>query len=168
MSEVWSSIEEMPQWNWMQIQKTGDLKYLFKKCEGKLLKEHLTIWEALQEQHIQEFGIPSEVKVRIRKQIKLILLNAKFILTRDRVLLNFIRVIENELDKGKEEHMSLFEVKDVLEKYKGFRVVCSPNKGDDPNQITVIEWGHAVKNMIKDVKSREQRNNQSKGSDRRS
>jgi hypothetical protein len=146
---VWDNIYEMPQWNWQQIQNTGDLKYLFKKCEGKILKEHFELWNDLEEQHIAEFGIPSEVKIRIRKQIKLIQLNAKFIKTKDRVLLNYINIIENELNQKKNEHFGFYDIKEVLEKHKGFRIVCTPNKGNDPNQITVVEWGYALKNLIK-------------------
>jgi len=161
MLEVWDNIYNMPQWNWHEIQKTGDLKYLFKNCKGKVLKEHLQLWEELEEQHIAEFGIPSEVKIRIRKQIKLIQLNAKFIKTKNRVLLNYINIIEKELEIKKDLHFGFYDVKDAIEKHKGFRIVCSPNNGNDGNQITVVEWGYALKNIIRHgEKDRGQRDNQ--------
>lgn len=125
---VWDNIYEMPQWNWQQIQNTGDLKYLFKKCEGKILKEHFELWNDLEEQHIAEFGIPSEVKIRIRKQIKLIQLNAKFIKTKDRVLLNYINIIENELNQKKMNILVFMILKKYWKNIKDFELFVRQTK----------------------------------------
>jgi hypothetical protein len=142
----------MPFWNWNQITETGDLKYLFKTCKGRVSKELGEVWEDLQDQHFREFGQEDVLKARIRTMKKLIELNNKFVQTGQRHLLNFINIEELKLQEGEKSHFKLYQTKDVLERDKGFRIVCSPNDGTDPNQITVVEWYWAAKNLVEKSK----------------
>lgn len=139
LSNCWVSIEEMPIWNWNKICEEGDLKFLFKNYKDqKVDKVCVSIWEELQQQHMDEFGIDDQLLVRLKTMRKVINLNLKFYETRDRSLLNFIN-IENTRIEGMTSGIKsrFYKVLDYVSSYKGFQI--------DPKKFTVIEWYHALK-----------------------
>ena len=139
---TYSSIDEIPIWNWEKIYETADLKYLFKDLKGVATDELTELWDDLQQQYFDEFGFDYSFEERLRIKKKLAEHTLDYIITKDRFILNFIRFAEIELEAlEKEKTTSFYEAKDTVEKYKGFRI--------DPRQVTVIEWGYALKNMSK-------------------
>ena len=141
LSTCWISIEEMPVWNWTKIFETGDLKYLFKQ-EKEVKESHFLrdLWIDLQQQHMNEFGVDTAMIARIKTMRKLINLNIKFYETRDRSLLNIIRIEEAKLNANSAEvNLRFYKVLDFVSSHKGFRI--------NPKEFTVIEWYHALKNM---------------------
>lgn len=139
---IYTSIEEMPIYNWNKVFETGDFVYMFKDGKGKQVEGLEDIWDDLQQQWMDEFGLEQEIEERIRIKKKLAEYHLDYIITGERFLLNFITIAEIELnDLNKQKSTSFYQAKDTVEKYKGFRL--------DPKQITVIEWGYTLKNMAK-------------------
>ncbi len=138
-NDLWQSIEEMPIHNWIQICETGDLKYCYKKG-GRVsptLEEH---WLKLQQQYIDEFGLDENYKQQLRLKKELAILNCDIVITKDKFLNNLVKIKEAEiLAITSKEAFKFYEVKDYIEKYKGYRI--------DPNTTTVIEWYYSLKNM---------------------
>src|SRR5690606_18513813 len=140
IENTYSSIEEMPIYNWNKVFETGDLSYIFKDGKGKITKDLSDLWDELQQQWMDEFGLEQEMEERIRIKRKLAEHKLDYIITQDRFILNFITIAEIEIeDLNKQKSTSFYQAKDIVEKYKGFRL--------DPKQITVIEWGYTLKNM---------------------
>jgi len=139
---VWTSIEDMPIWNWNKIVESGDLLYLYidQNIKGFYSERLSDIWLDLQEQHLTEFGIDNMLRLRIKRIKRLIQLNIQYVKTRDRNLLNFIGILEAELKASEEQFQMRFrKVVDIVSTQKGFRL--------DIKEITVIEWYHALKNL---------------------
>ena len=142
LSNLWADLEEMPINNWRLILETGDLKYLFKSGKGRVSKRCEDHWDNLQQEYINEFGIEENYKQLLRLQTKLTNLNLDFVITRDRHLLNVIRIIEADIeDLKKGESIKFFEMLDHVEKYKGFAI--------DPNKYSVKKWYYSLKNISK-------------------
>ena len=139
LAKVWGSIEDMPIYNWVKILETGDLKWLFidKGRVSTLSENH---WLLLQQQYIDEFGLDENYKQQLRLMEKLKTLNLDFVLTRDRSLLNIIKMTEIDLDADSDKQaISLYQILDHVEKYKGFAI--------DPKETSVMKWYYSLKNM---------------------
>lgn len=105
-----------------------------------ILPELHSEWVALQQQHIDEFGVEDSLKERVRITKKLIALNAKFIRTGDRNILNFIKIEELKLNPSSENHFSMYKIANMIERNKRMDI--------DPKKVTVIKWFHALKSLI--------------------
>ena len=141
IDEVYTSIEDLPIWNWNKIIEKQDLTFLY-KSEGGYTERLIPIWENIQQEHLDEFGYSDEMKSRERLMLKIIRLNCKFIETRNRVILNFIKVAQKKLElKDLVGNIKFGKLLMVVTKYMGFRI--------DPKQFTVYEWYHTL-NSLKD------------------
>ena len=139
LSKVWRNIEDMPIYNWVKILETGDLRWLFIN-KGRVTEKANEHWLTLQQEYIDEFGLDEGYKQQLRLMEKLKNLNLDFVLTRDRSLLNSIRITEIDLDMdGSKEAISFYQILDHVEKYKGFQI--------DPKKTSVIKWYYSLKNM---------------------
>lgn len=142
--DVYTSIEDLPIWNWNKIIEKHDLTYLYKK-EGKFTNRLIPIWEKLQQQHLDEFGYSEEMKSRERIMLKIIKLNIKFVETRDRVLLNFLKINKKKLEiKDQVVGMKFGKLLIIVSKAMGFRI--------DPKRFSVYEWFHTL-NTLQDGSS---------------
>lgn len=142
LNRAWRTIEEMPIYNWIKICETGDLRWIFKEARGTVTKRVEDHWLVLQQQYIDEFRLDAEYKQQIRLTKKLTLLNCEFVETRDRFLLNVIKMTEADLQSTKKKKtVSFYAVLDEVEKYKGFAI--------DPHKTSVMKWYHTLKNMSK-------------------
>lgn len=138
-NELWSDIKEMPIYNWISILETGDLGFIF-KTKGILGYKASEHWLGLQQEYIDEFGLDESYKQQLRLMDKLHRLNINFCLTRDRSLLNLIKITEIDLNQSNNEKIITFhEILDHAEKYKGFAI--------DPKKISVSRWYSTLKNM---------------------
>jgi len=140
LSKVWSSIESMPIHNWIKILETGDLKYLFKKSKGRVTQRIDDHWVDLQQEYIDEFGLEEGYKQQMRLKKKLLLLNIELTLTKERHLLNIIKITEADLSSDNQKKaLKFYEMLDHVEKYKGFSI--------DPYKTSVVKWYYSLKNM---------------------
>jgi len=139
LNRLWVDIEEMPIWNWIQILETGDLKWIFKK-KGNVTKRISEHWLNLQQQYIDEFGLDENYKNQLRIMKKLTLLNLEFVETRERHLLNLIKIAELDIKRTNgQKAVKFYEILDHVEKYKGFSI--------DPKTTSVMKWYYSLKNM---------------------
>ena len=138
--ETYSSIEFLPIWNWNEILKTGDLKHLFISGSGRVSKKMGKLWEDLQDEYIEVFGLDENFKKQLRLLVKKAKLNYDYVLTGDRFINTKLEMVEADLNSlNTTKSISFYELKEHLEKHKGFRI--------DPKVTTVIEWNYALKNM---------------------
>ena len=140
-NEMWTSIEEMPYWNWDKVMSTGELRYIFKSCKGRVTEETYNVWLDLQQQQIDEFGIDETLAYRNHLIKRLIDLNVNYLLTKKKKYLLFIKIEEYNLSQLSSVKHSIYEVLDVITSHKKFDI--------DPKQYTVIKWFHTLKNISK-------------------
>ncbi len=137
--EIYTSIEDLPIWNWNKIIEKQDLTFLY-RIEGDYTDRLIPIWENIQQQHLDEFGYSDEMKSRERLMLKIIRLNCKFIETRNRVILNFIKVAQKKLElKDLAGNIKFGKLLMVVTKHMGFRI--------DPKKFTVYEWYHTLNSL---------------------
>ena len=66
-ASVYSSIDDLPQWNWVQIHKTGNLAYIKKLDTYRKLDQDSSstleqIWLNIYDEYLEEFGLSKEYK----------------------------------------------------------------------------------------------------------
>lgn len=142
---VYTSIDDLPIWNWNKIIEKQDLTFLYRK-EGTYTDRLIPVWEGIQQEHLDEFGYSEDMKSRERIMLKIIKLNIKFVETRDRVLLNFIKVQLKKLEaKNLTGNIKFGKLLIIVSKAMGFRI--------DPKKFTTYEWYHTL-NSLGDGESR--------------
>lgn len=136
----YDSIHTLPVKRWFEILKTGQLHHLFISGSGRINALVVDTWNNLQQEYFDEFGVDDSFKIRLQKMKKLTELNCDFIITENRFLLNQIAQIELELNHGAADQVtSYFKIKDAIEKHRKYYI--------DLDKITVVEWGHMVKDF---------------------
>ncbi len=125
--ECFNSLEEMPVWNWFQIQKTNDLKYMLVKTRKVSEREVLQLQQALKKisnEYIDTFGISDEYRriLELNRDIKV--LEIDFILTKDRSKLTMIELKKAELKATVNggSKMSIEKIKMQVDKYMHYNV----------------------------------------------
>jgi len=99
--EYFNSIEELPIWNWWKIAETGNLIYLHKDSDYKENDYSIVkIWDALQDEYLNEFGITEDFREMLSLKKKWIIKKSEYLLTGDRFILNDIDRIESEIDSS--------------------------------------------------------------------
>ncbi|MBK6836811.1 MAG: hypothetical protein IPG89_22150 [Bacteroidetes bacterium] len=122
--KFYESIEDMPIYNWFKV-NNGDMRFMLikqtAKYDGKKAREY---FDKIYSEYIDVFGISeSYLKViELKKQISV--LNIEMAITGDRILKNFIKMAQVELNQinSKTNKTNTNEVKVHLEKYLGFRL----------------------------------------------
>ena len=122
--KFYESIEDMPIYNWFKV-NNGDMRFMLikqtTKYDGKKAREY---FDKIYSEYIDVFGISeSYLKViELKKQISV--LNIEMAITGDRILKNFIKMAQIELNQinSKTNKTNTNEVKVHLEKYLGFRL----------------------------------------------
>lgn len=96
--DYFNSIEDLPIWNWWRIAETGNLIYLHKEADYS--KEDYTLvslWNRLQDEYLNEFGITQEFQDVLKLKKKWINAKTNFLITEDRFILNEIEEIEIDI-----------------------------------------------------------------------
>lgn len=145
-SKVYSSIDDLPQWNWVQIHKTGNLAYI-KKLDSyrKLEKDNSltleSIWLDIYDEYLEEFGISKSYKEILERKKNIAKLKNQFILTSDRSILNFIKIEELELEAtfDKTEVQGFESVVVGIEKIQRIKI--------NPKTITVYEYNNYLRTL---------------------
>lgn len=139
--DYYSSIKDLPLYNWWKFQETKDLKYflkVYKDVPIDVLLELEKLYGVLMDEYTKEFGISEHILSVLEKQIQIARLKADF-MSGDTGALTMIDVSELELlelvrgVKG----MNFNEIKAIIEKNMGFRV--------DPYLTTVAEYYTYIK-----------------------
>ena len=144
IAQYYNSIDTMPIYNYLQVVEHGNYKALVRKS-GIFKRNFVTAFENLQRQLVARFGIAESYQEILELRREIILLELEVAITGDRFHNTFIRPKKKELETLlQKKSSSTDEIKDYLEKYKGFHLSL--------HQITVAEWFGYIKNYSNHVK----------------
>jgi hypothetical protein len=143
---TFKSIDDLPQWNWVQIHKTDNLAYLkkldsYRKIEKEVTNELQDLWQTIYDEYLEEFGLSKEYIEHLNKKKEIARLKKEYILTGDRNILNLIDIEEAELIDSytKTESQEFESVVVGIEKMQGIRI--------DPKKITVYQYNNYIRNL---------------------
>ena len=146
LEKVYSSIDDLPQWNWEQIHKTGNLAFIKELKSYRKIKEDKSatlqqLWEDIYNEYLTEFGLSKQYLDLLERKKKLARLKNEFILTDDRSLLNFIKIEQMELDASfdKGAGMSFESVVIGIEKIQKVNIKIK--------EITVYEYNNYLRTL---------------------
>ena len=151
--KLFSSIDDLPQWNWTMIHKTGNLAYIKQLDSYRKVKEDNSLvleqlWLSIYDEYLEEFGLSKEYKEILERKKEIARMKNEFIMTDNRSLLNFIKIEELELEASfdKSEGMSFESVVVGLERVQKIHI--------DIKKITVFEYNNYLR-TLKDTKDGE-------------
>jgi len=143
---TFKSIDDLPQWNWVQIHKTDNLAYLkkldsYRKIENETSKELNEIWTTIYDEYLEEFGLSKEYLEHLNKKKEITKLKSDYIFTGDRNILNLIDIEESELmDSSTKKETQTFESVVVgLEKIQKVSI--------DVKKITVYQYNNYLRTL---------------------
>ena len=100
--DTYTSINDLIVHIWWKIHETGDVTLLIKN-KFKLSKDVLDycerLWEDIQDQHLQKFGMPDWYAEYLEKVRILALRKINYALTQDRKLITWINIAQVDVDK---------------------------------------------------------------------
>jgi hypothetical protein len=125
-SKKYSSIDDLPMYNWKKIHDTDDLKWLFTdKVEIENTFELETLWSSIYNEYLSEFGLSDDYKEISKIKRRIGMLQADYILKEERLILNHINMEKKALEsmydnttKGSSFRDSLVH----LEKMQGIKI----------------------------------------------
>lgn len=143
--ECFSSLDELPIFNWWQL-NSGDLDYLFKvkrstkDSEKKFL---IKLYRKISSDYIKRYGINRDYKIILNKQREVALYKLKYIQTEDKMFLTMIQIAEAQLKEKTDtgEKGDFYQTKSAIETQLGFRI--------DPKSTTVPEYQGYIKQIQK-------------------
>ncbi len=137
--KVYNSIDDLPVWFWWEIERTGNVKLLSKKGSKSNKWKYLfycsAVWDSMQDQHIAEFGIPSEYTDQSMARAKVAIAKAKYIVSGDNWDLMMLDIAKTELEdlRSNSKPVSNYKVKSRIESVLNIQRI-------DPRKTTVIEY----------------------------
>lgn len=103
LPDHYNSIDELPIWNWNQIQTKSDFRYLLHDRKEELTDDHTTqlqgIWHAMQDDFFQRFGMNRRYMDILRKRVEIQRMRNRIWLEGKLHLNNFVHLKEKELEK---------------------------------------------------------------------
>ena len=100
-ASFYSSIFDLPVWNWNKIHETGNLNYLYtdeERYKFEIFKANLEdVWLDLLQEYFDRYGLPKKLARKFKIKKRLVALRCQFVLTGDRSLLNEIALLEGDL-----------------------------------------------------------------------
>lgn len=93
--EYWSSIDEMPLYNWIRC-NNGKLEYTRITKKGNKVQDFLN-WKLLYNEYLKEFGLDKRYKKYLETQKKRALLQSEYIITKERFKLTEIEIESQKL-----------------------------------------------------------------------
>jgi len=92
----WELIDEMPLYNWVKC-NDGKLIYIRKKPVGVVNNRDLEAFTTIYDEYLKEFGLNDRYKRYLEAKRRLAIYQAKYIIKRDRFLLNKIEIEEGKI-----------------------------------------------------------------------
>ncbi len=93
--EYWSSIDEMPLYNWIRC-NNGKLEYTRITKKGTKVQDFLN-WKLLYNEYLKEFGLDKRYKKYLETQKKRALLQSEYVITKERFKLTEIEIESQKL-----------------------------------------------------------------------
>lgn len=146
--KYYTSIEELPVYNWWKLHEKNDFKQVLKAQSDKIDERVVKVSKDLQSEFIAVFGIDENYAQYLRKQIQIELLKIQVLKTGDRSLETMIDILEVELEEvtRKEEDKGLNTSVIAVEKWMGFKL--------DTKKISTFEYYSYIKAIEKAVNGR--------------
>ena len=101
--EYWSSIDEMPLYNWIRC-NDGKLEYTRKEKKGNKIQDVYN-WKKLYNEYLKDFGLDVRYKKYLEAQKKRALLQSEYVITKERFKLTEIE-IESQKIQDLEMHFA--------------------------------------------------------------
>lgn len=101
--EHYTTIDDMPVFNWLKIQETNDLTWIMhkkvdeSKCTGKELILMQQSLQNMTDQYLDAYGVSDEYRKVLILKGELYVLRAELIATQDKTKLTFIDIKKDEL-----------------------------------------------------------------------
>jgi len=93
--EYWSSIDEMPLYNWIKC-NNGKLEYTRITKKGSKVQDYIH-WKKLYNEYLKEFGLDDRYKKYLDAQKKKALLQSEYVITKERFKLTEIEIQEQRI-----------------------------------------------------------------------
>lgn len=126
----YTSIDDMPILNWRKINETNDLKWMFPNGKGVVTTENklaLSLaFEKIKNEFIDTFGVGADFKRIMQIKIEIARWKIRMALEQDSSHINFIEVLEIELNKILSEAAGkngFSQLKAHLDRFMGFRIL---------------------------------------------
>jgi len=137
LAKYYLSIRELPLSNWDEFCETSNPVFLSKT--GKICKRVHKVFEKLQDELIDTFGISHDYRKILEIKIKIELLYTKVVIDGDRTRLIFIEKLEQQLEdlEATKPKQSLMQSILQVNQHFNFKI--------DPKTTTVFEFYNYVK-----------------------
>ena len=94
----YTSIDDLPIFNWWKIAETANLIWLHKEADYTQTDYSLvSLWNSLQNEYLDTFGITDEFEQILKLKKKWIIKKSDYLLTGERFKLNEISMIETDI-----------------------------------------------------------------------
>lgn len=135
--KYYTSIDELPIWNWWQVSETGDLKYLCK--DGFEEAPSVDVWTKIHDEYLESYGLNDEFKKLLRLKKDWILKQSKFIVEGDAFSSTLADITEHKINDiiNSGSKMSKEDVIIFLEEKLGREI--------DPKKLTVKKYNDYLK-----------------------
>lgn len=141
--ELFDSIHVMPIFNWWNLHKTNDLKWLMVDHKvpltKRIIKDLYELFDKLNDEFIKEFGFAEEFKEYLEKKREIELLKLEVSFGTDLTAKTFLDIAEKELEKMNKdfEGGNFSNIKASLEKAMGFQI--------NPKETSVYDYHNYIK-----------------------
>ena len=137
--EIYISIDELPVWYWWEIERTGNVKLLYRKGSKSKLYKYLfycsSVWDDMQDSHIKEFGIPRGYTEQSIAKANVAIAKAKYAVSQSNWDLMILEFAESDLAglQIAKKPVSNYKTKGRIEAALNIQRI-------DPLKTTVIEY----------------------------
>jgi hypothetical protein len=141
----YSTIDDFPLYNWEKCQQDN---YRYVNVDGKARSNDAYRWANLYNEYLQRFGIGDEMDRYLEAKKQLTNLRIQYIMTSDRMLLNYIAIEEDNLkilDPSKHQGLSIDQCLIHLNKWMGQWL--------DKKKITIVDF----KNLLREYGSNQEK-----------
>lgn len=122
----YTSIDDIPVYNWRKINETNDLRWMFPGGKGKTTPAVATAFEKIRDEFIDTFGISDDYRRLLEIKVSIEIWSVRIALEQDNSHVNFIRRLEVERDeilkRIEGNKNSFFDTKVMVEQFMGFRI----------------------------------------------
>lgn len=143
--EYYTSIENLPIYNWFAIQKSNDVISLLKvqRVVNEDERKELTqVFEFIWREFVDAFGVSDTMRSVLELRRDILVETCDMYLNNDRSRLTFINIKKKELEKilNTQETKGIDNTKGYVEKYLGFRL--------NSKEVTVKEYYGDRKSVV--------------------
>ena len=149
--DTFKSIDDLPQWNWNQVHKTGNYAFIkklpsYRNLEEDNSEELINIWHQIYDEFIEEFGFSKEYMELLEAKKRIAEMKIQYIQTDEQHLLTLIDIEEIDFKNrfNQEEGVRFEAVIMAIEKRQGMTI--------DPKTLTVYKYNSYIR-TIKEEKN---------------